>query len=484
MALKRLPQAERLLSGVLSANLTAVAVQMTVSNPPLSSKLPTLIEIDPNSDTPETVRVIAVAGSVCDIERGVYNGGVGSIHNNNVPYKQKITQLHWDAVANALESGYLTEDVSQTFTRNSTTELQIESVDHTLFYTQGRMLRINGTVDCVVESSAFSGGHTVITVSGGSLPTPITSIELAIQPRDMTKFLKLFAVAAILDALSIDAIAEKTNGAGVTVDGILLKDSLDVSGIIDKASAQTITGRKDFSAGAFGAWDGWQIANEAWAFDSADAPTFTISVPSDATTKYSPGMRIKLTHGGSVKYFIITKVATTVLTLYGGTDYTLAAGAITLPYYSTQKAPLGFPLNPNKWTVEVLDTDNDTTDPAAATWYNLGSVQISIPIGVWRTSYKALLYIAKAASVTTDWGYITLSTANNSASDADLTTANSLGGASGSLALATPQYCEKTLVIAAKTSYYLNCMASADLNTIGVYGGIEKTIIRAVCSYL
>jgi hypothetical protein len=134
--------------------------------------------------------------------------------------------------------------------------------------------------------------------------------------------------------------------------------------------------------------------------------------------------------------------------------------------------------------VELLDTDNDTTDPAAGTWYNLGSLSISIPIGIWRTSYKALLYGNKTASTSIDWVNITLSTANNSVSDADLTTSNSLGGASGTLALATPMYCEKILVVAAKTPYYLNSMASADINTIGVYGGIAKTVVRAICAYL
>ena len=45
-----------------------------------------------------------------------------------------------------------------------------------------------------------------------------------------------------------DTIAEYTAAAGVTIDGVLLKDSLDVSGIIDKTTAQTIASVKTFSS--------------------------------------------------------------------------------------------------------------------------------------------------------------------------------------------------------------------------------------------
>ena len=225
MALKRLPQAERLLSGTLSAYISAAAVQMTVNNPPDVAKLPTYFELEPDSTAPETVRVIGVTGNVCDIERGVYTGGVGTEHLANIAYKQKITQLHWDAVVAALESGYITEDASQTFTRNSVTEFQIENVDHTVYYQGGRILRINGTADCTVVSSVYAGGHTVVTVAGDNVPTPITSIELGIQPRDMTA----------LALLAIDTINEKTSGAGVTVDSLLIKDggiTLAAAGIL------------------------------------------------------------------------------------------------------------------------------------------------------------------------------------------------------------------------------------------------------------
>jgi len=42
-----------------------------------------------------------------------------------------------------------------------------------------------------------------------------------------------------------DAIAEKTSDTGVTIDGILLKDDLDTSGIVGKATAQTLTNKRN-----------------------------------------------------------------------------------------------------------------------------------------------------------------------------------------------------------------------------------------------
>lgn len=45
------------------------------------------------------------------------------------------------------------------------------------------------------------------------------------------------------DTPKMDAIAEKTAAAGVTIDGILIKDNLDTSGIVGKAITQTLTNK-------------------------------------------------------------------------------------------------------------------------------------------------------------------------------------------------------------------------------------------------
>lgn len=86
-------------------------------------------------------------------------------------------------------------------------------------------------------------------------------------------------------------------------------------------------------------WDGWIAVSDNWSYASAT----TITVPTDATTKYSVGDKIKLVQSAATKYFYVTAVSSTVLTVTGGTDYTVANSAISGIYYSKVETPLGFP---------------------------------------------------------------------------------------------------------------------------------------------
>lgn len=85
-------------------------------------------------------------------------------------------------------------------------------------------------------------------------------------------------------------------------------------------------------------FDGWVKVTDSWAYASST----TVTVPSDATTKFSVGDKIKFDNS-STKYFYVTAVSSTVLTLNGGTDYTVANSAISNVYYSKAATPLSFP---------------------------------------------------------------------------------------------------------------------------------------------
>ena len=111
-------------------------------------------------------------------------------------------------------------------------------------------------------------------------------------------------------------------------------------------------------------------------------------------------MRIKMTNGGNIIYGIITVVSAytggytsiTFLHQIDPTDnlalYLMANSAITVNYYSTQKAPLGFPLEPTKWSIIITDvTQRIQESPSNGAWYNLGSNLITIPIGIWNVDY-------------------------------------------------------------------------------------------------
>lgn len=59
---------------------------------------------------------------------------------------------------------------------------------------------------------------------------------------------KTFSNQVVLSAgVQTDTISEKTATSGVTIDGVLIKDSLDVSGIVAKTGNQTIAGTKTFT---------------------------------------------------------------------------------------------------------------------------------------------------------------------------------------------------------------------------------------------
>ena len=232
--------------------------------------------------------------------------------------------------------------------------------------------------------------------------------------------------------------------------------------------------------------NGWIPAGETWTYASADDPTFTFTISGDKTSKYSAGMKIKLTQT-TVKYFIITKVAysspNTTITVYGGTDYDLTSGAITNPYYSMVKAPQGFPLDPDKWSVIVTDTtERSQSNPINDAWYNAGSISIDIPLGIWSVSYQAFIGSREEGQTATGVRCC-LSTANDSASDLGLVAE----GYSSNVVLdyGFTAYREKTLTLATKGTYYMNIgTRNVNIDVIRFRNNLSHLIIRATCAYL
>jgi hypothetical protein len=153
----------------------------------------------------------------------------------------------------------------------------------------------------------------------------------------------------------------------------------------------------------------------------SDAPTFQFLLPNDANLYLSLGSKIQLTQSATVKYFIVTAIgaysgSTTLITVYGGTDYTLTNNTITAASYSNMKSPLGFPLNPEKWTVLFMDTTTTwgTGGTTANAWYYLlnsvpAAAGLLVPVGMWVISYTIPMYIAATAGTAT-YALVTLTT--------------------------------------------------------------------------
>lgn len=253
----------------------------------------------------------------------------------------------------------------------------------------------------------------------------------------------------------------------------------------DPANAAEITANGLMVAGANES--GWFASGETWTSLGADAPNYTVTIIGDKTAKYEAGMRAKITQA-TAKYFIIVAVAynggtgLTTLTLYGGTDYSLTGAAITASYYSGYKKPLGFPTDPAKWTQTLTDTADQTqASPVSGTWYNPGGLSLTIPIGAWELRWDAALRATKASNAADVFG--TLSTANNSESDTELTAY--LKGYDGGNGLEASLFTRKQLSLAAKTVYYLNIKtATGSMTSIALKGTDVPSRVRATCAFL
>lgn len=225
--------------------------------------------------------------------------------------------------------------------------------------------------------------------------------------------------------------------------------------------------------------NGWVSIAATITYSSTDGHIFVVGTSIDLTASIGVGDRIWLSQSGN-QYLIVVAISSSTMTLYGGTTYAITNSAISNPYYSHSKVPYGFNPNPIIWT----ETLNDTSDraqgaPVSGTYYNLGSLSIDIPIGIWRVIYNA----AVQANTTSQAALITtLSTANNSETDSAF---SSLTQASASAALDYNASKEKHLSLAAKTTYYLNVKQIGSATQLNFLGATYyPTNIRAICSYL
>lgn len=234
--------------------------------------------------------------------------------------------------------------------------------------------------------------------------------------------------------------------------------------------------------------NGWIVNPYSILFSQWDVTSCTaqILIQEGTDVLYSLGYRIKLTQPtGGVKYGIITAKSTSAIWVYFGTDYILNDEVIYYPYYSPVKAPLGFPLDPIKWTVKIIDSTNRVCPryPVVGTWYNIGTTnsQIKLPKGCWNVSFKVTGCCDRPSSGALHI-MITLSTANNSESDTESTVSSYI---SSDVHVRFPTFLLKQLSVANTTIYYLNAktlVAGLDylyyLNTEGTM------VISAVCAYL
>lgn len=139
----------------------------------------------------------------------------------------------------------------------------------------------------------------------------------------------------VLKRASSSGIAKVTSGvlSVVTAPSGALVGDTDVQTVSNKTLTAPVINTPTIRI-----WDGWNQVSDTWTYASAN----TITVPAGAASLYQKGDKIKITQT-TPRYFVITAVADTLLTVYAGTDYTVANAAISAQAVSHQENPMLFP---------------------------------------------------------------------------------------------------------------------------------------------
>lgn len=162
-------------------------------------------------------------------------------------------------------------------------------------------------------------------------------------------------------------------------------------GVLKRVTVAKLTGNVDL---------GWVASGESWTFVSFSSTTRIgiVTVPSDATIKYTPGNRVRIQQAtGGVKYGIIHAVSSTQLTIFFPTGTTLVNEAITSPVYSALDSPVGFNKDPELWTLITRKTTRTTQGASVNTYYNIGG-NLPIGVGKWLLSAADLGLITHNAA--------------------------------------------------------------------------------------
>lgn len=150
------------------------------------------------------------------------------------------------------------------------------------------------------------------------------------------------------------------------VDGNLLDL---VAGLKKRIRDLELRGGVSVSASS-GNSDGWIAVTHTWTYASAN----TINIPAGGLLLYENGIGIRIKQGGAFKYFYNLTPADTLLTVTGGSDYTVANAAITdIAYTLSPETAVGFPVTFNcaapTWDTATIDNGTGGQQPTAGSQY-------------------------------------------------------------------------------------------------------------------
>ena len=221
------------------------------------------------------------------------------------------------------------------------------------------------TVAVAAASGSFNRIDSIVAYIDTDV-TPTTSVTD--NTNDVLKFASVAGTAASTPVAPTGAAILSAIGAG--------KPYMILANVLVPQSAANLSGAT-FTNMAPIARDpsGWQLANEAWAYSSYNSTLHTgvITVPSDATTKYSVGMWVRFYQptGGTKWGKIIAVTSTTITVQMSGQSTTLANEAITSNYFSSHASPAGAPAE----NTFVYSYTNPTTGGGTFYFHNQGGIK-------------------------------------------------------------------------------------------------------------
>jgi len=224
--------------------------------------------------------------------------------------------------------------------------------------------------------------------------------------------------------------------------------------------------------------------------NTTNANNLTANGSAVATSADSPfGAQADGTVSSTLDYGIITKISystnTTVVVQVPEGCTIPTTGGVSALSYSIQKAPYGMPVGKNKWQIRVgMSNQTVVSSPTTNIWYGYNasgnSTTITVPIGDWVYGYETTPYATRASASTVS-AFVTLSTANNTESDIEMT--GRVYAVSVTEILSTVKR-EKPLSLSSSQVYYLNYKTdTSSITNIQSSPSVFSTIY-ADCAYL
>ncbi len=197
---------------------------------------------------------------------------------------------------------------------------------------------------------------TFLTVDTGQGANELYDMDQNVQTTDAVVFATINTGQGVNELYGMDQAVKTSDSptfVGATFSGLTASRAVQTNGSKALESSAVTTTELGYLSGVTsaiqtqintlaGSNDGWT----AFGVTLSTVSSTSFSVPGDYSTILTVGDRIKLTQT-TAKYFnvltVTAGVGVTTVTVTGGTDYTIASAAITLPYFSHSLTVNGFP---------------------------------------------------------------------------------------------------------------------------------------------